>query len=75
MDDKLFELMNKIYAELQDIKCTIAELEHKTNDKMSSLFDAQELQLNKSIDISQQLVDINNSFTKLRIKMIKQNLK
>lgn len=87
MDDKLFELITKMYNEIQDIKQTIShiestmvtkqdleQLEHRANNKTSALFDAQEIQLNKSIDISLKLVDLDGKLDKLVLKLIKHSL-
>lgn len=105
MEKELFELMTKMYNEMQDgfkridnemqemkenmatksdvdkinsridkIEQSILSLEHKMDDKLSALFDAREVGIDKEAEISTGLQRVETKVDKLELKVLRNNL-
>ncbi len=89
MEKELFELMTKMYSEMhemkqelkqdildakQELKQDIVRLENKMDDKLSALFDAREVGLNKEAEISSGLQRVETKVDKLELKVLRNNL-
>ena len=94
MEKQLFELMTKMYNEMQEMKSDMQEmrkelnekidrksdkqdivrLENKMDDKLSALFDAREVGIDKETEISTGLQRVENKVDKLELKVLRNNL-
>ncbi len=74
MEKELFELMTKIFDDKQEIKQNIVRLESKMDDKLSALFDAREVGIDKETEISTGLQRVENKVDKLELKVLRNNL-
>ena len=89
MENQLFELMTKMYAEMQQMreeisiinekldskvdKKDLVELEYRISEKLDVLFDAREVGIDKDTEISQGLSRVENKVDKLELKVLRQN--
>lgn len=94
MEKQLFELMTKMYNEMQEMKSDMQEmrkelnekidrksdkqdivrLENKMDDKLSALFDAREVGIDKETEISTGLQRVESKVDKLELKVLRNNL-
>lgn len=86
MEDKLFDLMTKIYNEMQEIKSDIgqvksnmatkqdlAHLEHKMLDKINALFDARQIQIDHETAMAKDLKQVQGTVEKIELKIIRNS--
>ena len=90
MEDKLFELMTKMYNEMQDmksnmatkddlnsVKCElkqdIAQLEHKTLNKINALFDARQMQIDHETAMARDIKQMQGTVEKIELKIIRNS--
>lgn len=87
MEKQLFELMTKMYSEMQEMKENMAtkedvksirqdivKLENKMDNKLSALFDAREVGIDKETEISTGLQRVESKVDKLELKVLRNNL-
>lgn len=89
MEKELFELMTKMYSEIQQMreeistinskldekvdKKDLAALEYNISERLDALFDAREVGIDKDTEISQGLSRVENKVDKLELKVLRQN--
>lgn len=86
MEDKLFDLMTKIYNEMQEMKSDIgqvksnmatkqdlAHLEHKMLDKINALFDARQIQIDHETAMAKDLKQVQGTVEKIELKIIRNS--
>ncbi|MDU6361009.1 MAG: hypothetical protein ACLSH8_03210 [Zhenhengia sp.] len=87
MEKQLFELMTKMYNEIQEmkenmatkedvksIKQDIVKLEHKIDEKLEALFDAREVGIDKDAEISTSLQRVETKVDKLELRVLRNNI-
>ena len=85
MEEKLFELMTKIYGEMQEMKSDIKKVEkkvdtlgnqftsfeNKVEEKLDALFDARLVGIDKDAEISTSVQRVEQKVDKLELRVIK----
>lgn len=87
MEKELFELMTKMYAEMQEMrkelnekidkkanKQDIVRLENKIDEKLEALFDAREVGIDKDEEISNGLQRVEKKVDKLELRVLRNNI-
>lgn len=89
MEKELFDLMTKMYAEMQEMrkdistinakldqkvdKVDIVALEYNISEKLDALFDAREVGIDRDTEISQGLSRVENKVDKLELRVLRQH--
>lgn len=68
------ELKQDILDAKQELKQDIVRLENKMDDKLSALFDAREVGIDKETEISTGLQRVESKVDKLELKVLRNNL-
>lgn len=87
MEKQLFELMTKMYNEMQEMrkelnekidtkanKQDIVRLENKIDEKLEALFDAREVGIDKDAEISNSLQRVETKVDKLELRVLRNNI-
>lgn len=87
MEKQLFELMTKMYNEMQEMrkelnekidtkanKQDIVRLENKIDEKLDALFDAREVGIDKDEEISNGLQRVEKKVDKLELRVLRNNI-
>ncbi len=66
--------VDKINSRLDSVEQSIVKLENKMDNKLSALFDAREVGIDKETEISTGLQRVESKVDKLELKVLRNNL-
>ena len=87
MDEKIFELLSKLYNEVQDVKSHISKIEKKVDvisnqltsfedrvsNKLDALFDAELVNIDRDSEISTSIQRVEKKIESLELRVLKSD--